>query len=119
MAAVADTHAYPRAVVDEFERLKQECADLLPVRHLHLELPERSRAVPRPATHGPAHPRGEVEAVLKSDDLWRCTECGTCTTVCRMEIDVAGVLHGCAGSSASTAASTAPSAPPPTSRRRT
>ena len=31
--------------------------------------------------------------MLKSDDLWRCTECGTCTDVCRMEIDVAGVLH--------------------------
>jgi hypothetical protein len=35
---------------------------------------------------------GEIGALLDSDDLWRCTECGTCTRVCRMEIDVASVL---------------------------
>lgn len=35
---------------------------------------------------------GETEAVLASDDLWRCTGCGACTEACRMDIDVAGVL---------------------------
>ena len=30
---------------------------------------------------------------MKSDDLWRCTECGNCTDNCRMDIDIASVLH--------------------------
>ena len=36
---------------------------------------------------------GEIDVVLDSDDLWRCTECGACTDVCRMDIDVADVLR--------------------------
>ena len=35
---------------------------------------------------------GEIEALLESDDLWRCTGCGTCTPVCRMGVDVASAL---------------------------
>ena len=30
---------------------------------------------------------------MKSDDLWRCTECGNCTDNCRMDIDIASILH--------------------------
>jgi ferredoxin len=35
---------------------------------------------------------GEFEALLDSDDLWRCTGCAACTAACRMGVDVASVL---------------------------
>ena len=35
---------------------------------------------------------GEIEAVMSNEDLWRCSECGTCSDVCRMDVDVAAIL---------------------------
>ena len=35
----------------------------------------------------------DADAVLGSDDLWRCTGCGACSEACRMQIDVAAVLR--------------------------
>jgi Fe-S oxidoreductase len=34
----------------------------------------------------------DVERLLASEDVWRCTGCGACTDVCPMELDVAGTL---------------------------
>jgi ferredoxin len=93
VAAVADTHEYPQAVVDEFERLKQECSICYQCGTCTSSCPSGRELYRGPRRIVRLILAGEIEAVLKSDDLWRCTECGTCTEVCRMGIDVASVLH--------------------------
>jgi heterodisulfide reductase subunit C len=93
VAAVTDTHEYPQAVVDEFARLKQECAICYQCGTCTSSCPSGRELYRGPRRIVRLILAGEIEAVLKSDDLWRCTECGTCTSVCRMDIDVAGVLR--------------------------
>ncbi len=92
MGTSSDTGAYPTVLVDELARLADECK-------LCLQCGECTSSCPsgRELYRGPRRIvrlllAGEVEAVMKSDDLWRCTECGACTAHCRMEIDIAGVL---------------------------
>ena len=93
MAAVADTHDYPQAVLDEFERLRQECGICYQCGTCTSSCPSGRELYRGPRRIVRLILAGEIEAVLRSDDLWRCTECGTCTSVCRMGIDVAGILH--------------------------
>ena len=93
MAAFTDTREYPQAVVDEFARLKQECAICYQCGTCTSSCPSGRELYRGPRRIVRLILAGEIEAVLKSDDLWRCTECGTCTSVCRMGIDVAGILH--------------------------
>lgn len=87
------SHAYPSTVLAEFKMLAQECS-------LCYQCGACTSACPsgRELYRGPRRIvrlilAGDIEAVLKSDDLWRCTGCGTCSDVCRMEIDVADVLR--------------------------
>ena len=93
MAAVADTRDYPQAVKDEFARLAQECAICYQCGTCTSSCPSGRELYRGPRRIVRLILAGEIDAVLKSDDLWRCTECGTCTSVCRMDIDVAGILH--------------------------
>jgi Fe-S oxidoreductase len=93
VAAVADTHAYPQEVLDEFEALKNECAICYQCGTCTSSCPSGRELYRGPRRLVRLILAGEIDAVLKSDDLWRCTECGTCTEVCRMDIDVASVLH--------------------------
>ncbi len=93
MAAVADAREYPQAVRDEFARLAQECAICYQCGTCTSSCPSGRELYRGPRRIVRLILAGEIDAVLRSDDLWRCTECGTCTTVCRMDIDVAGVLH--------------------------
>ena len=92
MAAVADTR-YPQEVLDAFEALKAECAICYQCGTCTSSCPSGRELYRGPRRLVRLILAGEIEAVLKSDDLWRCTECGTCTSVCRMDIDVAGILH--------------------------
>ena len=93
MAAVADTHAYPKEVLDEFKRLAEECSICYQCGTCTSSCPSGRELYRGPRRIVRLILAGEVEAVLKSDDLWRCTECGTCTSVCRMDIDVASILQ--------------------------
>ena len=93
MAAVADTRTYPQVVLDEFERLKQECSICYQCGTCTSSCPSGRELYRGPRRIVRLILAGEIDAVLTSDDLWRCTECGTCTSVCRMNIDVAGILH--------------------------
>lgn len=93
MAAVAETPGYPQRVVDEFARLARECAICYQCGTCTSSCPSGRELYRGPRRIVRLILAGEIEAVLSSDDLWRCTECGTCTSVCRMGIDVAGVLH--------------------------
>ena len=92
MAAVAET-PYPQEVLAAFEALKAECAICYQCGTCTSSCPSGRELYRGPRRLVRLILAGEVEAVLKSDDLWRCTECGTCTSVCRMDIDVAGVLR--------------------------
>jgi heterodisulfide reductase subunit C len=92
VAAVTETH-YPQEVLDAFEELKAECAICYQCGTCTSSCPSGRELYRGPRRIVRLILAGEVEAVLTSDDLWRCTECGTCTEVCRMDIDVAGVLH--------------------------
>ena len=92
MAVAADTHAYPQAVIDEFKRLAEECSICYQCGTCTSSCPSGRELYRGPRRLVRLILAGEIEAVLKSDDLWRCTECGTCTEVCRMDIDVASVL---------------------------
>jgi Fe-S oxidoreductase len=80
-------------VLDEFARLAQECAICYQCGTCTSSCPSGRELYRGPRRLVRLILAGEIEAVLKSDDLWRCTECGTCTQVCRMDIDVAAVLH--------------------------
>jgi heterodisulfide reductase subunit C len=93
VASVADTRAYPQEVRDEFARLAQECNICYQCGTCTSSCPSGRELYRGPRRIVRLILAGEIEAVLKSDDLWRCTECGTCSDVCRMDIDVAGVLH--------------------------
>lgn len=93
MAAAPDTAGYPPAALGEFARLQEEC-------RLCYQCGTCTSACPsgRELYRGPRRLvrlvlAGDLGAVLRSDDLWRCTGCGTCSEVCRMDIDVAGVLE--------------------------
>jgi Fe-S oxidoreductase len=92
MAAVTDAGAYPQAVSDEFKRLGKECSPCYQCGACTSSCPSGRELHRGPRRLVRLILAGEIEAVLKSDDLWRCTECGTCTTVCRMDIDVAAIL---------------------------
>ena len=93
MAALTDTGAYPQAVNDELKRLAEECYPCYQCGTCTSSCPSGRELYRGPRRLVRLILAGEIEAVLKSDDLWRCTECGTCTDVCRMEIDVASILH--------------------------
>lgn len=92
MAAVTEA-GYPQEVLDVFEALKAECAICYQCGTCTSSCPSGRELYRGPRRIVRLILAGEIDAVLKSDDLWRCTECGTCTEVCRMDIDVAGVLH--------------------------
>jgi heterodisulfide reductase subunit C len=79
--------------MDEFKRLAVECYACYQCGTCTSSCPSGRELFRGPRRLVRLILAGEIEAVLKSDDLWRCTECGTCTDVCRMEIDVAGILH--------------------------
>jgi len=92
VAVAADTDAYPQAVIDEFKLLADECSICYQCGTCTSSCPSGRELYRGPRRLVRLILAGEIEAVLKSDDLWRCTECGTCTEVCRMDIDVAAVL---------------------------
>jgi Fe-S oxidoreductase len=91
VAVTADT-AYPPAVIDEFKRLAQECYPCYQCGTCTSSCPSGRELYRGPRRLVRLILAGDIDAVMKGDDLWRCTECGTCTSVCRMEIDVAGIL---------------------------
>jgi Fe-S oxidoreductase len=84
---------YPAVVLEEFAALASECAACYQCGTCTSSCPSGRELYRGPRRLVRLILAGEVEAVLKSDDLWRCTECRTCSDVCRMEIDVAGVLQ--------------------------
>jgi Fe-S oxidoreductase len=92
VTAVTETR-YPQEVLDAFEALKAECAICYQCGTCTSSCPSGRELYRGPRRIVRLILAGEIDAVLKSDDLWRCTECGTCTEVCRMDIDIAGVLH--------------------------
>jgi Fe-S oxidoreductase len=83
---------WPPEVREEFARLAADCATCYQCGTCTSSCPSGRELYRGPRRIVRLILAGEIDAVLKSDDLWRCTECGTCTDVCRMEIDVAGVL---------------------------
>jgi Fe-S oxidoreductase len=89
----ASETGYPQEVLDTFEALKTECAICYQCGTCTSSCPSGRELYRGPRRIVRLILAGEIDAVLKSDDLWRCTECGTCTEVCRMDIDIAGVLH--------------------------
>ena len=91
MATSAET-VWPAEVREELARLADECALCYQCGTCTSSCPSGRELYRGPRRIVRLILAGEIEAVLKSDDLWRCTECGTCTSVCRMEIDVASVL---------------------------
>ncbi len=93
MATSPDTLVYPDAVTAAFKELAAECSACYQCGTCTSSCPSGRELYRGPRRLVRLILAGEVDAVLKSDDLWRCTECGTCTDVCRMEIDVAGVLQ--------------------------
>ncbi len=92
MAVVTEAGPYPPAVIEEFERLAEACRICYQCGTCTSSCPSGRELYRGPRRLVRLILAGEIEAVLKSDDLWRCTECGTCTEVCRMDIDVASVL---------------------------
>ena len=84
--------AYSPAVHEEFKRLARECYPCYQCGACTSSCPSGRELHRGPRRIVRLILAGDVEAVLKSDDLWRCTGCGACTEVCRMEIDVAGIL---------------------------
>jgi Fe-S oxidoreductase len=93
VATSPETIVYPEAVAAVFEELAAACAPCYQCGTCTSSCPSGRELYRGPRRIVRLILAGEIDAVLKSDDLWRCTECGTCTDVCRMEIDVAGVLH--------------------------
>lgn len=91
MSALTESR-YPPEVLAELEALKAECAICYQCGTCTSSCPSGRELYRGPRRLVRLVLAGEVDALLKSDDLWRCTECGTCTSVCRMGIDVAGVL---------------------------
>ncbi len=93
MATSPETIVYPDAVATAFKEMAAECSACYQCGTCTSSCPSGRELYRGPRRLVRLILAGEVDAVLKSDDLWRCTECGTCTSVCRMDIDVAGVLH--------------------------
>jgi Fe-S oxidoreductase len=93
VATSPETIVYPDAVVAAFGELAAECSACYQCGTCTSSCPSGRELYRGPRRLVRLILAGEVDAVLRSDDLWRCTECGTCTSVCRMDIDVAGVLH--------------------------
>ena len=91
--ATTASHAYPPAVRAEFKRLAQECYPCYQCGTCTSSCPSGRELYRGPRRIVRLILAGDIEAVLKSDDLWRCTGCGACSDVCRMEIDVAGILR--------------------------
>ena len=83
---------YPQSVLEEFAKLAEECSICYQCGTCTAACPSGRDLYRGPRRLVRLILAGEIDALLDSDDLWRCTECGTCTTVCRMEIDVAAVL---------------------------
>jgi len=92
VTVAADPRAYPPAVVEEFARLAEECRICYQCGTCTSSCPSARDLYRGPRRIVRLILAGEIDAVLKSDDLWRCTECGACTAVCRMGIDVASIL---------------------------
>jgi len=92
VTVAADTNAYPQAVSDEFKSLAEECSTCFQCGTCTSSCPSGRELYRGPRRLVRLILAGEIEAVLRSDDLWRCTECGACSEACRMEIDVASVL---------------------------
>ncbi len=93
MATSPETIVYPDAVAAAFRELAAECSACYQCGTCTSSCPSGRELYRGPRRLVRLILAGEIDAVLKSDDLWRCTECGTCTSVCRMDIDVAGILH--------------------------
>jgi Fe-S oxidoreductase len=93
VATSPDTMTYPQSVTDTFKALARECGPCYQCGTCTSSCPSGRELYRGPRRLVRLILAGEIDAVLKSDDLWRCTECGTCTDVCRMEIDVTGVLR--------------------------
>ena len=93
MATSPETLAYPEAVAVAFRELAAECSACYQCGTCTSSCPSGRELYRGPRRIVRLILAAEIEAVLKSDDLWRCSGCGTCTTVCRMDIDVAGVLR--------------------------
>jgi len=93
VATSPETLTYPQAVTDAFGELARECGACYQCGTCTSSCPSGRELYRGPRRLVRLILAGEIDAVLRSDDLWRCTECGTCTDVCRMEIDVAGVLQ--------------------------
>ncbi len=92
MAAVADAR-HPQELLEAFAALKEECAICYQCGTCTSSCPSGRELYRGPRRIVRLILAGEIDAVLGSDDLWRCTGCGACTAVCRMDIDVAGVLQ--------------------------
>ena len=73
MAVVTDTGAYPQAVIDEFKRLAKECSSCYQCGTCTSSCPSGRELYRGPRRLVRLILAGEIEAVLKSDDLWRCT----------------------------------------------
>ena len=93
MPTSSDTGVYPPAVVEEFARLAEECRLCYQCGQCTSSCPSGRELYRGPRRIVRLLLAGEIEAVMKSDDLWRCTECGACTDNCRMDIDIASILH--------------------------
>ena len=93
MATSPETATCPGSVTEAFKALAAECAACYQCGTCTSSCPSGRELYRGPRRLVRLILAGEIDAVLASDDLWRCTECGTCTEVCRMKIDVAGVLH--------------------------
>ncbi len=92
MASVADT-AYPAQAAEEFASIAAECRSCYQCGTCTSNCPSAAELDSGPRRLVRLITAGDMAAVLGSDDLWRCTECGGCTTVCRMDIDVAALLQ--------------------------
>jgi Fe-S oxidoreductase len=93
VATSPETGVYPPAVVEEFERLAEECRPCYQCGQCTSSCPSGRELYRGPRRIVRLILAGEIEAVMKSDDLWRCTACGACTDNCRMEIDIASILQ--------------------------
>ncbi len=92
MVTIAEHSAYPPTVHEELKRLARECCLCYQCGACTSSCPSARELYRGPRRIVRLILAGDIEAVLKSDDLWRCTGCGACSEVCRMEIDVAGIL---------------------------
>jgi heterodisulfide reductase subunit C len=93
VATSLDTGAYPPVVLAEFEVLAEECRLCYQCGQCTSSCPSGRELYRGPRRLVRLILAGEIEAVMKSDDLWRCTECGSCTQNCRMDIDITSILQ--------------------------